>query len=101
MHYERLRKTKHVRQLDQRENTEHRKRRSRFLPMILRALLPLGVLVSGWVGYSILSLEPEGAKRPKAEPRMIKTRAIELHVQDFPTTIQTRGVIRAHNEVIL
>ena len=101
MHYARLRKTTHVIQLDQQENTEFRKRRSRFLPMFLRALLPLGVLVSGWVGYLILSVEPEEAKRPEEKPRMIETRVIELHVQDFPTTIQTRGVIRAHNEVIL
>ncbi|MDK1104272.1 MAG: hypothetical protein QGD93_11785, partial [Actinomycetota bacterium] len=101
MHYARLRKTTHVIQLDQQENTELRKRRSRFLPIILRALLPLGVLVSGWVGYLILSVEPEEAKRPEEKPRMIETRVIELHVQDFPTTIQTRGVIRAHNEVIL
>ena len=101
MNSARLRKTKHVMQLDQQENTELRKRRSRFLPMILRALLPLGVLVSGWVGYSILSVEPEEAKRPEEKPRMIETRVMELHVQDFPTTIQTRGVIRAHNEVIL
>ncbi len=98
MRYE---KTKHVTQLAQQENTESRKRRSRFLPMILRAFVPLAVLVSGWVGYSILSVEPEEAKSPEAEPRMIKTRAMELHVQDFPTTIRTRGVIRAHNEVVL
>ncbi len=101
MNYARLRKTTHVMQLDQQKNTEHRKRRSRFLPMFLRALLPLGALVSGWVGYLILSVEPEEAKRPEAEPRMIKTRAVELHVQDFPTTIRTHGVIRAHNEVVL
>jgi len=101
MRYARLRKTTHMMQFDKQENTEHRKRRSRFLPMILRALLPLGVLVSGWVGYSILSVEPEEAKRPEAEPRMIETRVVELHVQDFPTTIRTRGVVRAHNEVIL
>jgi RND family efflux transporter MFP subunit len=69
--------------------------------MILRALLPLGVLVSGLVGYLILSMEPEEVKHPEEKPRMIETRVIELHVQDFPTTIRTRGVIRAHNEVIL
>ncbi len=88
-------------QLDQQENAEHRKRRSRFLPMILRALLPVAALASGWVGYSILSVATEEMKSPEAEPRMIKTRAVELHVQDFPTTIRTRGVIRAHNEVVL
>jgi len=69
--------------------------------VILRALLPLAVLALGWVGYSILSVEPEQAKLPEAKARTIKTRAVTLHVQDFPTTIETRGVIRAHNEVML
>lgn len=101
MHHGRLRKTTQVTQLDQRENTELGKRRRRFLSLILRLLLPLGILVSGWIGYSILSVEPEEAKRAEEKPRMIKTRVMELHVQDFPTTIQTRGVIRAYNEVIL
>ncbi len=101
MHHARLRKTTQVTQLAQQENTELGKRRPRILPMILRVLLPLGILVSGWIGYSILSVEPEEAKRPEEKPRMIKTRVMELHVQDFPTTIQTRGVIRAYNEVIL
>jgi RND family efflux transporter MFP subunit len=71
------------------------------LPIILRAFLPVAALVLGWVGYSILSVEPEEAKRPEAEDRTIKTRAVELYTQDFPTTIQTRGVVRAHNEVDL
>ncbi len=96
-----LRKTTHVIKLDQQENTELRKWRSRFFPMLLRALLPVAVLVSGWVGYSILSMEPEEVERPEEKPRMIETRVVELHVQDFPTIIRTRGVIRAHNEVIL
>ncbi len=96
-----LRKTTQVIQLDQQKQTEPRKRRAHFLPMILRALLPLGVLASGWVGYSLLSVKPEEAKRPEEKPRLIKTRAVTLHVQDFPTTIRTRGVIRSHNEVVL
>jgi RND family efflux transporter MFP subunit len=69
--------------------------------MISRVLLPLAVLVAGWTGYSILSVEPEEAKRPEAEPEKIKTRAVELYTQDFPTSIRTRGVVRAHNEVVL
>ncbi|MHC4569337.1 MAG: efflux RND transporter periplasmic adaptor subunit [Planctomycetota bacterium] len=95
------RKTKHVIQLDQRESAESGKRRSHLLPVLLRVLLPVAALVSGWVGYSILSVEPEDVKRPEAEERTIKTRAVELYTQDFPTTIRTHGVIRAHNEVVL
>jgi len=101
MHFESLKKTTDVKQPDQQDNTELGKRRRRILPQILRLLLPLGILVSGWIAYSILSVEPEEAKRPEEKPRLIKTRVMELHMQDFPTTIRTRGVIRACNEVIL
>ena len=101
MNHARPGKTKHVRRLDQQDHTELRTRRPRFLPIILRAFLPVAALVLGWVGYSILSVEPEEVKRPEAEARTIKTRAVELYSQDFPTTIRTRGVIRAHNEVVL
>jgi RND family efflux transporter MFP subunit len=101
MQHAHLRKTTQVIQLEQKNHAEPSRKRSRILPVILRALLPLAVLVSGWVGYSILSVEPEQAKLPESKARTIKTRAVALHVQDFPTTIETRGVIRAHNEVML
>ena len=101
MQHKHPKKTKHVMQPGRQENAGHSKQRPRILAMILRALLPVAVLVAGWVGYSILSVQPEEAKSPEAEARIIKTRAVDLHVQDFPTTIRTRGVIRAHNEVIL
>ncbi len=95
-----LRKETHVIQLDQPERKPG-KRPRRILPMILRALLPLAILAAGWTGYSILKVEPQEAKGPKETPKLIKTRATTLHVQDFPTTIRTSGIVRAHNEVSL
>jgi len=97
----RLRKTTHVIELDQPEAPGPGALRTRFLPVLLRVLMPLAVLGVGWMGYVIISVEPEEEKRPEEKPRLIKTRAVTLHRQDFPTTILTRGVIRAHNEVIL
>ena len=71
-------KTKHVIQLDQSERTESGTRWTHLLPVLLRLLLPVAVLVSAWIGFSILSVEPEEVKRPEAEKRTIKTRAVEL-----------------------
>ena len=96
-----LRTTTHVIKLDQQKTVKPDKQRRRVLPMIMRALLPLAVLASGWIGYALLSVEPEEAKGPEEKPRLIKTQAITLHVQDYSTTIRTRGVVRAHNEVSL
>lgn len=71
------------------------------MSLILRVSLPLGILFVGWIGYSLLSVEPEEAKRPKTETRALKTTVKELQPQDYPTTIRTQGIIRPHNEVIL
>ena len=71
------------------------------LGLILRVLLPLGMLGLGWAGYSTLSVEPEEAKQPAEKPRIIKTRVKELRIRDYPTIIRTRGIIRPHNEVTL
>lgn len=87
--------------LDQDDPTKHGEGRLNLAGWILRALLPAGVLALGWIGYSILSVEPEEAKRPDQKPRLIKTRVKELRVQDYPTNIRTRGIIRPHNEVTL
>lgn len=69
--------------------------------MLLRLALPLGILLVGWIGFSILSVEPEEAKRPKTDTRALKTTVKELYPKDYPTTIRTQGVIRPHNEVTL
>lgn len=82
-------------------NTEPGKSWLRIPALILRVLLPLGVLALGWTGYSILSVEPEEAKRPVEKPRVIKTRIKELRSRDYPTVIRTRGIVRPHNEVPL
>ncbi|MEZ5325508.1 MAG: efflux RND transporter periplasmic adaptor subunit [Verrucomicrobiales bacterium] len=66
-----------------------------------RALLPLGVLLLGWIGYSVLSKEKEEKLRPEPEPRIIKTRVVKLERQSFQTVIQTNGVVRAHHEASL
>ncbi len=71
------------------------------LQKVVRVLLPLGMLAIGWIGFSILSVEPEKTKIPEGKKRGIKTRVVELQVQDFTTTIRTRGIVRPHNEVTL
>ena len=71
------------------------------MQFFFRALIPLGVLLFGWIGYSFLAVEKEKTKRPKPEPRIIKTHVIELNRRDFPTVIETNGVVRPHNEASL
>jgi RND family efflux transporter MFP subunit len=67
----------------------------------LRILFPICALVLGWIGYGLLSKEPEKAKRPVAPVRVIKTKVLDLVRQDYQTVINTQGVVRAHNEATL
>jgi len=83
------------------EEGQTRPRGGRLLSLVVRVLLPLALLAAGWIGYSTLATKPEEAKRPPPEPRAIKTRAVELHVEDFPSTVSAGGVTRPHNEVTL
>ena len=71
------------------------------MQFFLRALIPLGVLLLGWIGYSFLAVKEEEKRRPKPEPRIIKTRVIKLDRQDFQTVVTTNGVVRAHHEASL
>ncbi|MGK0184529.1 MAG: RND family efflux transporter MFP subunit [Verrucomicrobiales bacterium] len=68
------------------------------MQLFFRALIPIGVLVLGWIGYSFLSVEKEEKRGPKPEPRIIKTKVIKLERQDFQTIVQTNGVVRPHHE---
>ena len=67
----------------------------------IRLLPPLFILAVGWFGYANLSIEPEEKKRARGKPRAIKTQVVELLVQDYPTTIETQGDVRPHDQITL
>lgn len=81
------------------DSSETSARRPAAASKLLRLLLPVAVLVLGWIGFAILSIEPEQAKQPPAEPRPLKTKVLELKARDYPTVIRTQGTIRPHDEV--
>lgn len=64
-------------------------------------MIPLSILIVGFVSYKILSVEPEEAKRPPDPQRVIKTTVEDVSLQDYRTVVTTRGVVRPHNEVEL
>ncbi len=66
-----------------------------------RLVPPLLILALGWFGYATLSLEPEEKKKVRGKARPIKTQVIELMVQDYPTTIETQGNVRPHDQITL
>ena len=74
---------------------------AKFRSIATRLVPPLFILAVGWFGYATLSIEPEEQKRARGKPRAIKTQVVELLVQDYPTTIETQGDVRPHNQITL
>lgn len=66
-----------------------------------RVVIPLLFLVVGWLTYTKLAVEPEKQKRPPDKQRVIKTTVAEIKLQDYQTIINTRGIVKPHNEVTL
>lgn len=75
--------------------------RSGFLGLLVRAVLPVGLLAAGCLAYALLSVEPDEAQSPPVEEQTIRTNVTELRVQDYPVVIKTNGIVEAHNEVAL
>lgn len=72
-----------------------------FSGVLLRALLPLGILGIGALAYSVLSVEPNEEKKPTEEPKAIRTKVVKLNTIDYQVTVETNGLVQPHNEVTL
>ena len=64
----------------------------------IRLLAPVVIVGIGWLLFNTFSVEKPKPPRPQPEPRINKTRVIELNREDFPTIVRTQGVVRPHNE---
>ncbi len=65
----------------------------------IRVAMPIVLLAIGWIGYSLLSHEPEKAKSLPAKPQAIRTKVAELRLQDYPVIIKANGLVQPHNEI--
>ena len=68
---------------------------------VVRILLPIVLLILGWILYSVLSVEQAEEKRPPPKPRVVKTAVTPLQLTDYQTIVRTQGVVRPHHEVTL
>ena len=71
----------------------------------LQLLIPIIVIVLGYGVYKLLITNPpkENIKNTNSvkQRRELKTRVIELQKENYQTTVQANGIIKAHNEIIL
>lgn len=68
---------------------------------VWRFILPLIFLGAGWFAFNYWMQPEVREKREPGLPQLPKTKVIELTVVDFEPQIETSGVIRAHNPIIL
>lgn len=68
---------------------------------VLRWLLPF-LFVGGGVAVFMMWATPlEKKKKPPGVSRGLKTRVLELQIEDYTSSVETSGIVRAHNEVTL
>ncbi len=68
---------------------------------VLRWLLPF-LFVGGGVAVFMMWVTPlEKKKKPPGVSRGLKTRVLELQIEDYTSSVETSGIVRAHNEVTL
>jgi RND family efflux transporter MFP subunit len=68
---------------------------------ILGWLLPVLIVGAGVVTFLLLYEPRDRLKKPPGASRGLKTRVVELQVEDYTSTVETSGIVRAHNEVTL
>ena len=72
-----------------------------FARRLARRGLPIALLAAGGIGFALLRRDPAKPKLHPASRQPIRTKAIELRAGDYPVAINTRGVVRPHNECVL
>jgi RND family efflux transporter MFP subunit len=68
---------------------------------ILGWLLPVLIVGAGVVTFLLLYEPRDRLKKPPGASRGLKTRVVELQVEDYTSSVETSGIVRAHNEVTL
>ena len=68
---------------------------------ILGWLLPVLFVGAGVVTFLLLYEPRDRLKIPPGASRGLKTRVVELQVEDYTSSVETSGIVRAHNEVTL
>ena len=75
--------------------------RYRMIAVIVRAIIPIGILAAGGYAFCVLSVEPEEAKSPPLAEQVIRTRVTRLRAAEYTVVIKTHGVVQPHNSVTL
>ena len=76
-------------------------KKSGWLGLLLRLLIPVVFLALGTYGFMRLSKQEDKPAPPPAKAQPIRTNVLKVSVEDYTVTIKTNGILQAHNEVAL
>ncbi len=65
--------------------------------MLVRILIPILILASGFGAWKWLGIPAEEPKPVHSPPQKLKTERMELSLSDFPVILETQGTVRAHH----
>lgn len=69
--------------------------------MLVRILIPILIILVGGLAAYQLSKSVEPPKPKHTEDQKLKSEVLELHRTDYPLTLESQGVVRAHYETTL
>ena len=67
--------------------------------VLLRAVIPMAILIGGYFVFAKLSQKPESTKAEPTEKQLLRTRVTELRIEDYPVTIKTNGIVQPHDQI--
>ncbi len=69
--------------------------------VLVRLMVPAGILAVGGYGFSVLSVEPEKEAHEAAPDQVLKSRVRSLSAGDYAVKIVTNGIVGPHDRVSL
>ena len=86
-------------------STNHNQSHSDNEDIVMKSLrfiiIPVIILGLGYLIYTQIKQPTAKAKKPPGIRKAPKTKVIELHVENYTSSIESNGIINAHNEVNL
>ena len=75
--------------------------KKRFAALLVRLILPVGILAAGWYGFCQLSIPVDEEVAEPPEPTQVRSRVQPLEVGSYQVHIETNGLVSPHNQVTL
>lgn len=71
------------------------------MQLFVRALIPIAIILCGFVAWKFLGVAPEKEEVVIGEPQLLKTEKVVLKPTDYQIKISTQGIVRATQMTVI